>query len=102
MTTPYGDILVIITKIDISDMKRILVNRWSLTNLVYLDTFESMRHDNKELKVDFPLIEFVGSAIYFLGDINLPLVLGEMWKSLKSDTRFIIMDTTTSYNVILG
>lgn len=42
------------------------------------------------------------NVIYSLGSINLPVVLGERWKSLKTDILFIVAHTPISWNINLG
>lgn len=48
------------------------------------------------------MIKFLERAIYPLRVMNLLMILGEGWKNLKINALFIVVDTLTSYNAILG
>lgn len=50
VTSPHDDFLVVTIEIDEFDMKLFLVDIGSSTNILFLDTFESMRNNKKELK----------------------------------------------------
>lgn len=51
--------------------------------------------------MDFPLIRFARRTTYALRVINLPSVLDEGWKALRTEVTFIVVDASYSYNTIL-
>lgn len=63
VTTQHNEAMVITTEVDRCDMKRILIDRSSLTDILFLDAFEKMGISKRDLKqLNFPLIGFAGRA----------------------------------------
>lgn len=84
VASPHEDALVITTKIVGFDVKRILVDSESSTDVLFLEAFLSMRKSREDInKVDFPLIRFAGKITYPLRAIRLPVVLGMKGGRLK-------------------
>lgn len=73
VSSPYDDALVITTKINGFDVKRIMVDSRSSTNLLFLNALFAMEITNKDLKkVDFSYIRYLGSTTYRLRVITSP------------------------------
>ena len=103
LITPHDDALVITARINGDRVERILVDGGSATDIMYLACFEALGLDRKKLQpVNSPLVGFAGQAIYALGVIRLPMILGTGWDVLELTTDFIVVDVPDSYNVVLG
>lgn len=72
----YDDFLVVTVDIDEFDMKRILVDGESSTNIFYPP-----------------------GAVNLLVAINLLVVLSKRWKNMKIYALFIVVDALASYNI---
>lgn len=103
VTSHHDEDLVIIVEINNFDMKRILVDSGSSTYVLFLDALFSMRKIKKNFnKVDLPFIGFAGRTTYAIGVINVPMVLGEDWKTRRIEVFFLVVNAPKFYNVILG
>lgn len=103
VTSPHEDTLVITTEIDGYDVNRVLIDSWSLIDVLFLDALKRMGKNEKDLKkVNFPLMGFASEATYLIEVITLPVYFGEEWNSLTLDVTFIVVDAPASYNTILG
>ncbi|XP_021771146.1 uncharacterized protein LOC110735275 [Chenopodium quinoa] len=75
---PHDDPLVLLTKINGADIKRVLVYGGSSTNVLFRKAFDEMMIGRKYLKpVSYPIIGFNGSTVRPEGSIVLPVRLGE-------------------------
>ena len=66
-------------------------------------TFQQMRI-NKELfhLVNVPLIGFGGLEVLLVGTIFLPVVVGSYPRQINKKVNFLVVDCSSSYNVIIG
>lgn len=100
--TPHDDALFITTEINDFNVKRILVDSGSSTYVLFLDVLLVMGKTNKDLKrVHLLWIRFTRRITYPLKAINFLVVLGEVWKTLRTEVTFIVVDAPNSYNTIV-
>ncbi|XP_074575273.1 uncharacterized protein LOC141831769 [Curcuma longa] len=101
--TPHDDVLVIQTTIANYDVARVFVDTGSSVNVLYKDAFDQMQIDREELRpMATSLFGFSGHEVRPLGQIQLPLSLGEEPLRRTRITLFTVVDAPSSYNVILG
>ncbi|KAK3004111.1 hypothetical protein RJ639_018579, partial [Escallonia herrerae] len=75
--TPYDDQLVIIIKVRNFDVKRVLVNNGTSTEIMFYDTFKEMNILRDHLqKMDTPLYGFSNHLVTVEGVITLPTAVG--------------------------
>lgn len=78
VTCPHEDALVITTEIDGYDVKRILIDSGSSTDVLFLNALKNMGKSKKDLKkVNCPLMGFASNATYLVGASTLPVYLDE-------------------------
>lgn len=87
--------------LDISQctIKLILVNMGSTTNVLFKDAFDQMGILPEEIEPwTILLVGFTGRSISSIGSITLPLTIEGYTRHLD----FLIVDTPSLYNMILG
>ncbi|KAL0430064.1 UNVERIFIED_CONTAM: Retrovirus-related Pol polyprotein from transposon [Sesamum radiatum] len=101
---PHEDAVVITAIISNIEVKRILVDSGSSVDVIFSETYERMGLDkNLIVPQETTLMGFEGSIVRPLGEIALPISLGEEPRRKTHVARFVVVDTThTSYNIILG
>lgn len=78
VTCPHGNALVNSAEIDGYDVKRVLIDADSSTDVLFLDALKKMGRSEKNLKkVNFPLMGFASNTTYLVGIITLPVYIGE-------------------------
>ncbi|GAV65241.1 LOW QUALITY PROTEIN: hypothetical protein CFOL_v3_08756, partial [Cephalotus follicularis] len=83
-------------------MKRILVDSGSSTDILYKHAFYQLRIPIDRLKpVKTPLVGF-REMVHPLGSINLSLVVGTYPRQMQVEMTFLVVDTPSPYNVIIG
>lgn len=103
VTSPHDDALVITMEINGFNVKMALVDFEISMDVLFHDVLQALGKMKKDFKkVDFALIRFAGRTTYLLRVINLPVVLWVGWKILRIKVILIVVDTTNSYNIILG
>lgn len=101
--TPYDDPLAITLIVGNCEVKCILVDNGSSTNIMSLDAFTHMRFARKDLKpFEHFLFGFSGYPILLEGLITLPMKEGVTLKQITAMMEFLMVRTSTSYNAILG
>ncbi|GAV68201.1 hypothetical protein CFOL_v3_11704 [Cephalotus follicularis] len=84
-------------------MKRILIDSGSSTDILYKNAFDQLRIPADQLKpVKTPLVGFTGETIHPLGSINLSMVAGTAPRQTQVEMTFLVVDTPSSYNAIVG
>lgn len=100
---PHEDALIIMAEIDGFDVKIILVELGSFTDILFLEAFLAMGKLKKGLKkVDFHLIGFAGRINLSRGAIKLHVIMGEEMKALRREITFIVVDAPNSYKSSWG
>ena len=74
---PHNDVVVVNLNIANYDVRRILIDNGSSTDILFYDAFLKMGISTDRLgKIDFPLIEFIENAIPMDGVIMLSMKAG--------------------------
>ncbi|XP_075486236.1 uncharacterized protein LOC142525832 [Primulina tabacum] len=100
---PHNDALVIQARVANYDILRVFVDSGSFVNVIFKDAFVQMDLQGYHLEaVETALFSFAGHMVYPEGEIMLPLTLG--FQDLKRTvmTSFTVVDSPSSYNIILG
>ena len=99
----HDDALVIMARIINNQVKRIMINTGSSTDVLYLDAFQKLGLTRDALEpMCSALTGFTGDSISPLGAITLPLTLGVPPRSKTMIATFLVVDLATVYNAILG
>ncbi|GAV86643.1 hypothetical protein CFOL_v3_30070 [Cephalotus follicularis] len=95
--------MVVTLQVALFTMKRILIDRESSTDILYKQAFDQLRIPVDQLKpVKTPLVGFAGETIHPLGSINLSVVAGTTPRQTEVQMTFLVVDTTSPYNAIVG
>ncbi|XP_028118148.1 uncharacterized protein LOC114315745 [Camellia sinensis] len=97
---PHTDVLIITVGIEKRfDVKRVLVDQGSAADILYYDLFRKLGLSEQHLTpAAAPLVGFNSQPEWLLGRIVLPVVAGT--KPLQIE--FLVVNTPSPYNVILG
>ncbi|GFS32204.1 hypothetical protein Acr_00g0021330 [Actinidia rufa] len=99
---PHDDVLVISAIIANFNVQRILVDNWSLVDILFISAFDKIKIELDKLHpFHTPLVEFGGNTTYLLRWINLPVTLGEEPHQTTVWQDFIMVDCSSPYNAIL-
>ncbi|XP_073129045.1 uncharacterized protein [Henckelia pumila] len=99
----HNDALVISATISNFWVKKILVDFESSADIIFHDAFVKLGISNAQLtSVNTPLIEFFGEVVEALGEVTLPLSLGSYPKLSTKFVKFLVVKSSSAYNVILG
>ena len=96
---PHDDALVIILRIGGYDVKRVMVNQGSATEIMYPDLFKWLNLRTEDLTpYSSPLISFEGKVIIPKGQIRLLM----QTSSETVEVDFIVVDTYSPYTAIVA
>ena len=96
---PHDDALVITLRIEGYDVKRVMVDQDSATEIMYPDFYKGLSLRAEDLTpYSFPLVSFEGKIIIPIGQIRLPVQTGS--EMVKVD--FIVVDAYSSYTAIVA
>ncbi|XP_052199590.1 uncharacterized protein LOC127806384 [Diospyros lotus] len=99
----YSDPLVIIAQVGEWEMRRILVDPGSSSEILYKRAFLGMGFILDQLRpVRVPLVGFDGVVIHSKGLIWLPLTVGSGSHKSQVTLDFLVADVPSTYNMILG
>ncbi|GAV59867.1 LOW QUALITY PROTEIN: hypothetical protein CFOL_v3_03398, partial [Cephalotus follicularis] len=99
---PHDD-PVVVTLLVLFTMKRILIDSGSSADILYKHVFDQLRIPADQLKpVKTPLVGFTGETIHPLGSINLSVVAGTAPRQAQVEMTFLVVDTPSPYNAIIG
>ncbi|XP_075503967.1 uncharacterized protein LOC142541295 [Primulina tabacum] len=100
---PHNDALVIQARVANYDILRVFVDSGSSVNVIFKDAFAQMDLQGFHLEaVETALFGFDGHVVYPEGEIVLPLTLGSQDLKKTVMTSFTVVDSPSSYNIILG
>ncbi|GAV74321.1 LOW QUALITY PROTEIN: hypothetical protein CFOL_v3_17801, partial [Cephalotus follicularis] len=100
---PHDDPVVVTLLVELFTMKRILIDNGSLADILYKHAFDQLRIPADQLKpVKTPLVGFAGETIHPLGSINLSVVAGTAPRQSQVEMTFLVVDTPSPYNAIVG
>ncbi|XP_009388053.2 uncharacterized protein LOC103974878 [Musa acuminata AAA Group] len=99
----HDDALVISARVANAQVRRIMVDTGSSTDILYFDAFQKLGLARENLSpMCSTLTGFTGDSISPLGAVTLPLTLGTPSRSKMVMTTFLVVDLPTAYNAILG
>ncbi|GAV75065.1 hypothetical protein CFOL_v3_18544, partial [Cephalotus follicularis] len=100
---PHDDPVVVTLMVELFTMKRILVNSGSSADILYKHAFDQLRIPVDQLKlVKTPLVGFAGEMVHPLGTIDLSVVAGTAPRQTQVQMTFLVVDTPSPYNAIIG
>ncbi|XP_073064069.1 uncharacterized protein [Primulina eburnea] len=103
VSLPHNDALVIQARVANYDVLRVFVDNGSSVNVIFKEALVQMDQQEYHLDaVETAFFGFAGHAVYPEGEITLPLNLGtgDLRKTVM--TAFTVVDSPSSYNIILG
>ena len=99
LINPHHDALVISLLIANCKIKRILIDNSSSINIIFLNALREMKIDESHVhRHSIVLVDFSGEQKFTLGDITLPVYAARV----NLHITFIMLDSPSAYNVILG
>ena len=100
---PYDDAVVISLTIANYDVKHILVDNGSSTNVLFYAVFSRMDLSKYRLcEVSTPLIGFTGDSVQVEGEITLPTTVGTSSRLSTVFLTYTVVKIPSTYNAILG
>ena len=100
---PHDDPLVIMVMIEGFNTRRVLVDNGSLADTIYLSAFQQLKVDQKRLRpFDSPIVSFSGDKVYPKGIVTLTVTTGSHPFLVTNRHNFLVLDSPSSYNVIIG
>ncbi|KAK3005789.1 hypothetical protein RJ639_016874 [Escallonia herrerae] len=101
--TPHDDPLVITIKAGNFDVKRVLIDNGSSTEILFHDAFKKMNIPTDRLrKMDTPLYGFSNHPVAAEGIIALPVAIGTPPAQANFMLDFVVVKVPSAYNAILG
>ena len=100
---PHYNPLVIMVMIEGFNTRRVLVDNGSSADIIYLPAFQQLKVDQKRLRpLDSPLVSFSGDKVYPRGIVTLIITAGSHPFQVTNRHNFLVVDSPSSYNVIIG
>ena len=100
---PHNNALVINLSIVDFNIRRVLVDNGSSTDILYYPAFQQMRIDKERLPhSDTPLVGFGGIKVFPIKTITLLVTIGTYYQQLTKDVSFLVVDCSSTYNAIIG
>ena len=95
----HDDAIVVTLKIEVYDVKRVLVDQGNNVEIMYLDLFRGLKLRPEDLACyDSPLIGFDGKIVFPKGQISLPIQAGLE----VVEVNFIVVDAYSFYTAIMA
>ena len=100
---PHDDSLVITIMVEGFNTRKVLVDNGSSADIIYLSAFQQLKVDLKRLRpFESPLISFSGDKVYPKGIVTLTITTGSYSPQVTNKHNFLVVDSPSSYNVIIG
>ncbi|KAJ3689619.1 hypothetical protein LUZ61_018783 [Rhynchospora tenuis] len=100
---PHDDAIVLMLRVNGTRVGRILIDTGSSADVIYFETLKKLHLQNHPLKpMATPLTGFTGDQLMPMGIIDLPVTFGDSSKDVVSRVSFIVVNTPSPYNIILG
>ena len=100
---PHDDPLVIRAVVANKTVHRVLVDNESSADIIFASAFDKMGIKREKLEpVSTHLRGFSGEKVLPLDSIQLVLILGDPPCQATTTARFLIVDTPSAYNMLLG
>ena len=85
------------------NMRRILVDNGSSIDIIYLSAFQQLKVNQKRLcPFESPLVSFSRDKVYPRGIVTLTVTTGSYLLQVTNKLNFLVVDSSLSYNVIIG
>ncbi|XP_052177663.1 uncharacterized protein LOC127791727 [Diospyros lotus] len=98
-----NDPLVITAELGKWELRRILVDLGSSSEILYRQAFLGMGYEMTQLRAArVPLVGFDGEVVYSEGIIQLPLTVGKGSRTSRVMLDILVADVPSAYNMILG
>ena len=82
---------------------RVLINYGSSTDIIFISAFDKLDIGREKLEpVNTHLLGFSGERVLPLGSIQLVLIVGDPPCQATTAVKFLIVDTPSAYNILLG
>ena len=95
----HDDSIVVTLKIEVYDVKRVLVDQGNNVEIMYPDLFRGLKLRPEDLACyDSPLIGFDGKVVFPKGQISLPIQA----EPEVVEVNFIVVDAYSSYTAIMA
>ena len=96
---PHDDALVVTLRIGGYDVKRVMVDQSSATEIMYPDLYKGLGLKPEDLMTySSPLVSFKGKMVVPKGQIRLPVQVG----TDVVEVNFIMVDAFSPYTAIMG
>ncbi|XP_062104155.1 uncharacterized protein LOC133815317 [Humulus lupulus] len=96
---PHDDPLVISLQVDHCQLGRVLIDGGSGVDILFWEAFQKMGLEENQIRPStMPILGFNSQRVYPKGVVRLTVVAAK--RALPVD--FLIIDSTTSYNAIMG
>ena len=100
---PHDDSLVVRAVVVNKTVHRILIDNGSSDDIIFVSAFEKLGIRREKLEpANTHLRGFSGEKVLPLGSIQLVLTLGEPPCQATTTARFLIVDASSAYNMLLG
>ena len=100
---PHDDPLVVRAVVANKTVHRILIDNGSSANIIFASAFNKMGIGREKLEpVNTHLRGFSWEKVLKLSSIQLVLTLGDPPCQVTTTARFLIVDATSAYNMLLG
>ncbi|XP_052172161.1 uncharacterized protein LOC127788085 [Diospyros lotus] len=100
---PHNDAFVVRARIGNIEVQKIMVDTGSLINVMYRGCFDQMGLGPDQLIASpEPLYGFTGNAVIPKGCIKLSLTVGESSLQATAKADFLIINSPSIYNVVMG
>jgi hypothetical protein len=97
--TPHDDLLVVKLRIRDLDVKRVLIDHGSCSEIMYPDLFYGLGFKQSDLQpYDAPLVRFLGESIWPMGWITMAVHTGP----ISLETEFLVVNMPSPYTAIMG
>ncbi|GAV60051.1 LOW QUALITY PROTEIN: hypothetical protein CFOL_v3_03582, partial [Cephalotus follicularis] len=99
---PHDD-PVVVTLVDLFTIKRIIIDSGISVDILYKHAFDQLRIPTDQIMpVKTPLMGFAGEVVHPLGSIDLSVVAGMTPCQTQVQMTFMLVDTPSPYNAIVG
>ena len=100
---PHNDPLVKRAVVANKTVHRVLVDNGSLADIIFASAFDKMGIGREKLEpINAHLRGFSGERVLSLGSIQLVITLGDSLCQATTAIRFLITDSPSAYNILLG
>ncbi|XP_021776350.1 uncharacterized protein LOC110740180 [Chenopodium quinoa] len=100
---PHDDPIVIECKVANQRVGRILIDTGISSDLISHKCFTKLKYRPESIQpVSNPLVRFGGGVVHPIGQVDLPVRLGEKGEGRHMVIRFLVVEERTAYNMILG